>query len=105
MPTMVFLENRSQPTDHEDRLFLARLFHLDHLKAPGQRGIFFKVLFVFGPRRGCDCPQRAAGKSRCKKVSSISLSRSASSANQRVSLVDEKDDRLWGGLNFVDYLA
>jgi hypothetical protein len=48
---------------HVDRLRLVRLFDLNDLKAAGECGVLFEILFVLGPGGGCDGPQLAAGES------------------------------------------
>src|SRR6516162_7765651 len=105
MHLMMLFQNRSQTSDHQDRFTLTWLFHLDHLKSPGQRGILFKILLIFGPGGSRNSPQGATGKSGFEEISSVPLSGGTSRANQGVSFVDKKDNRFWRSLNLIDDLT
>lgn len=64
---------RRETAHHIDGLLFARLFDLDDLKSASQCGVFLKIFFVFGPRRGCDRPQLTAGQRRLEQVGRIPL--------------------------------
>ena len=77
---------------------------LHYLEAPGQRRVFLDVLLVLGPGGCRDGSQRAARKCRLEQIRGVASAGSTAGADQRVRLVDEHDDRLLGGLNFLDDL-
>ena len=102
---MVLLQHRSDPTHHEDCLGLVRLPHLDCLKAPSKRRVIFDVLLVLGPGCRGNGAQRASRQCRLEQVGRIARSLRATSADQRMRFIDEKDDRFRGGVNLVDHLS
>ena len=102
---MVLLQRRGHAARHQDRLVFARLVHLHHLEAAGQRRIFLEVLLVLGPGGGGDRAQLAARQRRLEQVGGVPGAGCAARADQRVRLVDEQDDRLGRRLHFVDHLT
>jgi hypothetical protein len=90
---VVQLQRGDQPAYHFDAAGFVRLLDLDDLKSPSQRGIFFEVLLVFGPGRGGDRPQFAAGQGRLEQIGRIASAGLTAGADHRMGLVDEQDDR------------
>ena len=101
---VMFFERGDDAAHHQDGLCLVRFFDFDDLKAAGQGGIFFDMLFVFVPGRGGDGAQRAASQSGFEQIGGIAGAGSATCADQRVRFVNEENDRLGRLLDFVDDL-
>ena len=98
----MLLQRRNNAAQHHRALLFHRLLNLDHLKAPRQGGVFFKVLLVFGPRGGGDGAQFAARQGRFQQVGSIVLPRLAAGANHGVGLVDKQNDGHGRSLDFFN---
>ena len=94
-----------QAADHRDGDRLAGFLDLHHLEAAGQRGVFFEVLFVFGPGGGGDGAEFAAREGGLQQVGRVVLTGRAAGANHGVRFVDEQDDRLRAGLHLIDHAA
>ena len=72
---VMLFQRRRKAAHHVHRLLFARLFDLDDLESPGQRGVLLEVLLVFRPGRGGDRPQLAAGQRRLEQIGRIALAR------------------------------
>ncbi len=72
------------------------------MKAAGQSGILFKVLFVFRPGRGGDGAKFSTGESRFQKVSGITSPCGSPGSDERVGFVNEENDRFRRGLDLID---
>ncbi len=102
---VVLLQRGDQTAYHGDRHRLRWFVHLHHLEPPGQRGILFEVLLVFGPGGGGDCAQLTARQRRLQQVGGVALPGRTTGADQLVRLVDEHDDRLRRSFHLVDDTA
>ncbi len=78
---VMLFQNGCETPDHQDGLGFAGLFHLDHLKAAGQGGVFLNIFFILRPCRRSDGAQRAASKSGLKQVGRVALSGGTSSSD------------------------
>ena len=95
----MLFHQRHQRAQHRGGYRLGRFIDLDHLEASGQSGVFFKVLFVLGPRgrrQGAQFPTRQC---RFEQVGSIILPGRAPCTDQRVGFVDKQND---GNRVFLD---
>ena len=99
---MMLLERVHHASHHADRHLVIRLFDLHHLEAAGEGRILFKIFLVFSPGRGRDRPQLPAGQGRLEHVGRIPLAGLAAGPDQRVGLVDEKNDRHRALLDLID---
>src|SRR5205807_2580152 len=80
------------PTQDCNRVFDRRLAHIDLLEATLQRGDLLDVFLVFVERGRADTAQLAASQRRLQHVGSVDRALSSTGANQRVQLVDKKND-------------
>ena len=97
------LEGGDEAADHGGGHFLARLLDLHGLEAAGEGRVLFEVLLVFGPGGRSDRPQFAARQGGLQEIGRIVLTGLAAGADQRVRLVDEKDDGLGARLGLLDH--
>jgi len=87
--SVVLFERRNNAAQHHHALQLLRLFHLDHLEAASQGGVFFEILLVLGPGGGCEGAEFAAGERGLEDVGGVALALLAARADHGVGLVDE----------------
>ena len=92
---MIF-ERGYDAAQHDDALVLRGLVHFDKLEAPRQRRILFEIFLVFGPGRGGDGAQLAAGQGRFQQIGCVVLAGLAAGADHGVRFVDEQDDGRFG---------
>ena len=97
------LEGGDEAADHGGGHFLARLLDLHGLEAAGEGRVLLEVLLVFGPGGRSDRPQFAARQGGLQEIGRIVLAGLAAGADQRVRLVDEKDDGLGARLGLLDH--
>ena len=64
MDFMVHSITLFQTAEHCERSLIIGFVNLDHLETAFQRGVFFKVLFVFAPGCRCDGTQFTPRQSR-----------------------------------------
>ncbi|KAG0949093.1 hypothetical protein G6F31_013966 [Rhizopus arrhizus] len=69
------LHQRRHAAQHGRGQPFVGLFHLDHLKAAGQRRVFLEELLVFAPRRGGDGAQFTARQRGFQQVGRVVLAR------------------------------
>ena len=100
---VVLFERFDHAAEHPAGHLVGRLLHLHHLKPPGQGRVLLEILLVFGPGRGGDGPQFAAGERRLEHIGRITLPCLAAGADQRVSFVDKQNDRRRRLLHLVDH--
>ena len=100
---MMLFNKRPNGPHHDHGRLLIRFLDLDHLKAPGQGGILFKVFLVFRPGRGRDGAKFAAGQGRFEQIGGVPGTGRAPSADHGMGLVDKKDDGDWRGFDLVDH--
>ena len=96
-------EGRDEAANHGDGHFFARLLDLDGLEATGEGRVLFEVLLVFGPGGRSDRPQFAARKGRLQEIGRIVLAGLTAGADQRMRLVDEKDDGSGARFGLLDH--
>jgi hypothetical protein len=99
---VVFFEEFGDAAHHDEALLFGGFFHLDDLEAAGKGGIFFKILFVFGPGRGSDGAEFATGEGGLENVGGVTLTGSATGADHGVSFVNEQNDGDWRAFDFFD---
>ena len=100
---VILLQRVDDAANHADCHLVRRFLYLDHLKSPGERRILLEVLLVFRPGGGRDRAEFAAGQGRLEHVGRVALSGLTASADERVGLVDEEDDRHGRFLHLVDH--
>ena len=100
---MVLFEGLGQSADHLDGNRFRGLFDFDNLKAPSEGRISFEVLLVLSPCGGRDSPQFTTGQCGLEQVGRISLASRASGTNQRMRLVNKKDDWLGRRFDFFNH--
>ncbi len=88
---MMFFQRRRHAPHHEDGFFFARLVNLNDLESAGEGRVFFDMLFVFGPSRGGDRAELAAGERRLQQIGRVARAGSSAGADERVGFVDEQD--------------
>ena len=88
-----------QSAQDGDRIFDGRFANIDLLKASFQRGILFDVFLVFVKRGRAHTAQFAAGQRGLQHVRSIDGAFGRAGADQRVKLVNEKNDLTLGAFN------
>ncbi len=93
---MVHLVALLEAAQDRDRVLDRRLTHVDLLEAPLQRGVLLDVLAVLVERRRADQPQLAAGEHRLDHVACVDRAFGAAGTDDRVDLVDERDDLTLG---------
>ncbi len=98
---MVDLVPLLQAPQDRDRVFDRRLVDVDRLESPFQSRVLFDVLLVLVQGRGADGAQLAAGERGLQHVGGVHRPFRGAGSDQRVQLVDEKDDR---ALRFLDLL-
>ncbi len=99
---VMFFQTTRQAPHHGDCAFGIRLIHFHDLKAPGQRGVFFDILFIFGPGRGGHGAQFPPRQGRLQQIRGIPLARSPPGTDQRMGLVNEQDDGTGRGFHRID---
>ena len=85
-----------QAAQDADRVLDARLFHEHRLEAALERRVLLDVLAVLVERGGADRPQLAAGEHRLQHVAGVHRALGRTGADDRVQLVDERDDLALG---------
>ena len=100
---MVQLEGRNEAADHGGSHFLAWLLNLHRLEPAREGRILLDVLLVFGPGGRSDRPQFATRQGWLQEIGRIVLAGLAAGADQRMRLVDEKDDGLGARLGLLDH--
>ena len=90
--TVVDLVALLEPAQDGDGVLHRRLAHVDLLEAPLERGVLLDVLAVLVERGGADHAQLAAGQHRLDHVAGVDRALGAAGADDRVQLVDERDD-------------
>ena len=88
---VVLFVELADASENQDRLFDARLVHLDRLEAALQRGVALDVLAVLVQRRRADGLQLAARQRRLEDVGGVDRAFGRARADERVQLVDEED--------------
>src|SRR5687767_2996322 len=90
-------------SENRNRIFYVGFIHHYRLK-PALKGlIFFYVFLIFFQRRRTDCMELTSGKGWLQQVSSIhSTFTSATSSNQGVDLVNEKNNLAVRICHFLD---
>ncbi len=81
-----------EPAQDRDGVFHRRLAHVDLLEATLERGVLLDVLAVLVERGGADHAQLAARQHRLDHVAGVDRPLGATGADDRVQLVDERDD-------------
>ena len=89
---MVHLVALLQPAQDRDRVLDRRLAHVDLLEAALERGVLLDVLAVLVERGRADHAQLAAREHRLDHVAGVDRALGAARADDRVQLVDERDD-------------
>src|SRR5690349_2477596 len=102
MNLVMLLHDLREAAKHLRRLAFVWLIDLNDLEAASESWVFLEILFVFSPSRGGDRAQRAAREGGLEKIGGVALTGLATSANQRVSFVDEQDDGLGRRLDFFN---
>ena len=85
-----------QAAQDRDRVLDRRLAHVHLLEAALERGVLLDVLAVLVERRRADEAQLAAGEHRLDHVAGVDRAFGAARADDRVDLVDERDDLALG---------
>ena len=85
-----------QPAQDRDRVLDRRLADVHLLEAALERGVLLDVLAVLVERRRADEPQLAAREHRLDHVAGVDRTFGAARADERVQLVDERDDLALG---------
>ena len=101
---VVLLQHRGESAHHPHGNLLGGLFDLDHLEPPGERRVFLEILLVLSPGCGSDGAQLTARQGRLEQVGGVSLAGRSSRANERMGLIDEKDDGRRRRLYLLDRL-
>ena len=83
---------RLQTAEDRDRVLDRRLADHDRLEAAFQRGVLFDVFSILVERRGADAAEFAPGQGRLQEVGRVAAALGLSRADDRVQLVDEKND-------------
>ncbi|CAB4940656.1 unannotated protein [freshwater metagenome] len=78
-------------------------FNLDRLETAFERSVFFEMLAIFLERCCTDGLQFAASKHRLEDAGCVDCTFGGTGTNERVDLVDEKDD-VAAGLDFLEHL-
>ena len=99
---VMLFEGLDQSPHHLDGDVDLRFLDLHDLEPAGQGRILFEVLLVFGPRRGGDGADFAAGQCRFQEVGRVALPGTAPRADHLVGFVDEQDDGRGGRLDLFD---
>ena len=81
-----------QPAQDRDRVLDRRLAHVHLLEAPLERGVLLDVLAELVERGRADHAQLAARQHRLDHVAGVDRALGAAGADDRVQLVDERDD-------------
>ena len=81
-----------EPAQDGDGVLDRRLAHVDLLEAALERGVLLDVLAVLVERGGADHAQLAARQHRLDHVAGVDRALGAARADDRVQLVDERDD-------------
>ena len=89
---MVHLVALLQPAEDRDRVLDRRLADEHLLEPPFERGVLLDVLAVLVERRRADEAQLAAREQRLDHVARVDRTLGAAGADERVQLVDERDD-------------
>ena len=89
---MVHLVALLQPAQDRDRVLDRRLAHVHLLEAALERGVLLDVLAVLVERGRADQAQLAAREHRLDHVAGVDRALGATRADDRVQLVDERDD-------------
>ncbi len=100
---MVGLVAFLQTAQDGDGVLHRRLADEHRLEAAGERGVLLDVLAVFIERGGADAVQLAARQGRLQKVGGVHRPIGLAGADQGVHLVDEEDDRAFGGGDLVQH--
>ena len=79
------------------------VINFDDLKTPSQRRVLLNVLFVLGPSGGSDRAKGASRQRGLEQVGRIAGTGGASSADQRMHFINEKDDATGSRLNFGEH--
>ena len=98
----MLLESSFHPSQHAVALIFGRFFHFYDLEASCQGRVFLEIFLVFGPGCGSDRAKLASSQRWLQQVGGIVLAGLASSADHRVSFINEKDDRGGRGVHFRD---
>ena len=85
-----------QPAEDRDRVLDRRLTDVHLLEPPLERGVLLDVLAVLVECRRTDEPQLAARQHRLDHVAGVDRTFGAARADERVQLVDERDDLALG---------
>ena len=85
-----------QPAQDRDRVFDRRLAHVDLLETPLECGVLLDVLAVLVERGRADQAELAPGEHRLDHVAGVDRALGAARADDRVQLVDERDDLALG---------
>ena len=101
---VVFFKRHHHGTQHADALGLVGLLYFHDLKAAGEGGILLDVTLVFVPGGGGDGAEGAAGEGGFEQIGGITGT-AATSAHERVGFVNEQDDGLGRGLDFINHTA
>ena len=94
--TVVDLVALLEPAQDRDRVLDRRLADVHLLEAPLERGVLLDVLAVLVERGRADEPQLAAREHRLDHVAGVDRAFGAARADERVQLVDERDDLALG---------
>ena len=94
--TVVDLVALLEPAQDRDRVVDRRLAHVHLLEPPLERGVLLDVLAVLVERRRADHAQLAARQHRLDHVAGVDRTLGATGADDRVQLVDERDDLALG---------
>ena len=81
-----------QSAQNRDRVFYARLIDEHRLKSSFECGVFLDVFAVFIERSRTDCAQLAPRQHRLEHVRRVDRAFGRARADNRVQLIDEKDD-------------
>ena len=90
--TVVHLVALLEPAQDGDGVLHRRLTHVDLLEAPLERGVLLDVLAELVERGRADHAQLAARQHRLDHVAGVDRALGATGADDRVQLVDERDD-------------
>ena len=88
---------------NESRHLHGRLIKLDELETAGQRRVLFKIFLVFLPCGRGTGAYLAAGQRRLHEVGGIRTAGLSARAHQHVGFVDEKNDGLLAGPDFIEH--
>src|SRR5450631_117313 len=99
---MVYLVALLEAAQNRDRVVQRRLADVDRLEAPLERRGLLDVLSVLVERGGADAAQIATRQRRLEHVGGVDRPLGPTGPDQRVQLIDEKDDAAGGRFDLLE---